>query len=216
MAAKKPTRGRQVMLPPELPPAPLTPWQSSNRRKLVIILLLLLLLAIFLTNKGLLVAAIVDGKPIFRWQLNRVLVSRFGKQTLEGMISEELIAATAKKQGVKVTQAEIDAKTAEIVKGLGGNVNIEDLLRYQGLTKSDFDNQIRLQLTVAKVLGKDFDISDEEVNKYLETNRATLTATEEGELRAQARAAILDQKVSEKLQPWFLELKQKAKILRFL
>ena len=35
-----------------------------------------------------LVAAVVDGRPVWSWELNSVMADRYGKQTLEGMISE--------------------------------------------------------------------------------------------------------------------------------
>lgn len=188
----------------------------ENTKLLYLIVLVLALGALLLTNKSLLVSAVVNGKPIWSWQLNKTMSSRFGKQTLEGMISESLIADEARKSGVVVAQSDIDAKQAEVLKSLGGNVKLDDLLKYQGMTKSDFDNQIRLQLTVQKILGKDMVISDTDVDNFIASNAAQLVATEEAMMRTEARQAIMDQKIGEKLQPWFLELKQKAKILRFL
>ena len=144
------------------------------------------------------------------------MTDRFGKQTLEGIISERLIADEANKQGVVVSKEDIDKKQSEILKTLGGNVSVDELLKYQGITRNDFDNQIKLQLTVQKILGKDLVITEDDVDRFVGTNAATLTATTPAELRVEARQAILDAKVGEKLQSWFLELKNKAKVLRFL
>ncbi len=195
------------------------PQQRSGLKKPYIIALGVLivgLVVLLLTNKGLLVAAVVNGKPIFRWDLNKVLISRFGKQTLEGIISETLIADASKQSGVVVSQQDIDSKVGEIMKGLGGNVKLEDLLAYQGMTKADFETQIRMQLTVRKVLGKDITITENDIDNYIATSRALLVATDPGELRKEAQNAIMDAKVGEKLQTWFSDLKEKAKILRFL
>lgn len=184
--------------------------------KTALIILVLGLGAIFISNKGLLVAAIVDGKPIFRWELNSVLVSRFGKQTLEGMVSERLIGEAAAKAGVSVSQADIDAKTKALVESLGSGMTIDQLLQYQGMSRADFDSQLKLQLTVEKLLGRDVTVTDDEVTNYIATNSATLTATDEAGLKKEARDVIMSQRVNEKLQPWFTQLKAKAKILRFL
>lgn len=188
----------------------------ANTKLLYLFVLFLALGVLLLTNKSLLIAAIVNGNPVWSWQLNKVMTSRFGKQTLEGIISEQLIADEARRSGVIVNQQDIDAKQADIVKSLGGNVNIEDLLKYQGMTKTDFDDQIRLQLTVQKILGKDVTIAESDIDSFIASNGAQLVATEEAAMRVEARQAIIDQKVGEKLQPWFLELKEKAKILRFI
>lgn len=198
---------------------PSMPSETPMWRKpysLALGVLILGLVILFFTNKGLFVAAVVNGKPIFRWDLNKVLVSRFGKQSLEGMISELLITDAAQKAGVTVSASDLNGKVEEIVKSLGPNVKLEDLLTYQGMSKTDFENQVRMQLTVQKVLGKDISITDDDVNNYIATNGALLTATDPGALRVEAQKAIMDAKVGEKLQTWFAELKQNAKILRFL
>lgn len=197
------------------------PFQPSsllkNTKLLYVIVGVLVVSAILLANKSWLVAAIVNGKPVWKMQLDKTMTDRFGKQTLEGVISEMLIADEAKKQGVSVTKEEIAAKEQQIVRSVGGaNVNIDDLLKYQGISRVDFDNQIRVQLTVQKILGKNIQITDSDVDAFIATNRATLVATDPAELRVEAKQAILDAKVGEKLQPWFAELKEKAKIMRFL
>ncbi|OGG28126.1 hypothetical protein A3A64_02275 [Candidatus Gottesmanbacteria bacterium RIFCSPLOWO2_01_FULL_48_11] len=187
-----------------------------SSKKIYIVILVIGLAGLLLANKGMVVAAIVNGKPIFRWELNKTLVSRFGKQTLEGIISERLIADAAKKAGVVVSKEDVEAKETEIVSGLAGDVKLEELLKLQGLTKEDFDNQIRLQLTVEKLLSKDVSTTEDDITSYIATNRATLVATDEATLRVEARAAIINQQVSEKIQPWFMELKDSAKIVRFI
>lgn len=177
---------------------------------------LLAISALLLANKSILVSAVVDGRPIWSWELNRVLVDRYGKQTLEGMISEKLIEGEAGKTGAVLNDAEVKAREEEIVKGLGSGMSLDEILKIQGLSKDEFDRQISLQLTVQKILGKDLVISEADIDNYIATNRATLVATEEASLRMEAKQMILDTHVSSKLQPWFNELKAKAKILRFL
>ena len=190
---------------------------SPKKSKLIYLVILVIALGLlFLTNKGLLLAAVVDGRPIFRWELNKAMTSRFGKQTLENIISERLIATEAQKANVRVTQEEVNAKEEDVTKNLGENVKLEDLLKFQGMTKADFDSQIRLQMTVEKVLGKDIILTDADIDNFIATNTALLVATDPAALRDEARQAIMSQKIGEKLQPWFAALKDKAKILRFL
>jgi foldase protein PrsA len=200
------------LLPIELP----KPARPFPLKKTAIIVVLLGLIAIFVSNKGLLVAAVVNGRPIFRWQLTSIMTSRFGVQTLEGMISQALIDAEAKRAGITVSQADISKKESDLVKSLGGNVSIDDVLKYQGMTKADFEDQLRLQLTVEKLLGKDITITDADIDAYIATNEATFTATDEAGLREEAKQAMFSQQVNDKLQTWFSETRTKAKILRFL
>ena len=200
------------LLPIE-PPQPARPFPL---KKVAIIVIVLGLVAIFMSNKGLLVAALVNGKPIFRWQLTRVLTSRFGGQTLESMISQALIDEEARKAGISVPQEDIAKKESDLVQSLGGSMSLDDVLKYQGMTKADFEDQLRLQITVEKLLGKDITITDDEITNYIATSGSTLTATDEAGLREEAKQAIFSQQINEKLQTWFSEIRTKAKILRFL
>lgn len=205
-------------LPPEdlIPMESLKPARPFPLTKVALIVVVLGLIAIFVSNKGLLVAALVNGRPIFRWQLTSVMTSRFGQQTLESMISQALIDAEAKKAGITVSQTDIAKKESDLIQSLGSDVSIDDILKYQGMTKADFENQLRLQLTVEKLLGKDIIITDADIDTYIATNESTLTATTEAGLREEAKQAIFSQQVNDKLQTWFTEIRTKAKILRFL
>lgn len=189
-------------------------WKSPKMIALAIVVIGLI--ALFLTNKSLLVAGMVNGKPIFRWELTKVLTSRFGQQTLEQIISERLIADAASKEGVTVTQEEIQAKVAEITAGLGQNANLDELLSMQGMSRSEFESQVRLQLLIRNLLGRDINITEADIDNYIATSGALLASTEPAKLREEAKQAIFDGKVGEKLQVWFEELRQKASIQRFL
>jgi len=209
---KKPSK--IVELPRELPNLDTQAYGMSKTTKIALVLGLVILFLVAV-NRGWIVSAIVNGKPIFRWTVNSTLMSKYGKQTLENMITERLIANEAKKAKIVVTQAEIDAKEQEILKSFGGNVTLDEVLKFQGMTKADFDEQIKLQILLTKLIGKDIKITDEEIVTYRANNGATLVATEEASLQAEAKEALLTQKVGEKIQPWFTDLRSKAKIFTF-
>ena len=174
------------------------------------------LIAFVYFNKGLFVAAVVNGRPIFRWQLNSVMRVRYGTQTLDSMVSQSLIDEEARKAGVTIVPSDVVKKEADLVKSLGANVSLDDVLKYQGMTKADFEDQLRLQLTVEKLLGKDITITDADITSYIASNQATLTATDEAGLKEEARQAIFSQQMNAKLQTWFAGIKSKASILNFL
>lgn len=188
----------------------------GRRAGIFVIVLLVLFISGLLVKKGYIVAAVVNGRPIFRWELNNALLGRYGTQTLESMITEKLIDDAMKKDGIEVTKEDVDKKIETIMQTLGPSVNLDELLKYQGMTKSDFEQQVRLQLAVEKVLSRDVTIVDKDIDDFIATNKKTMTATGEAELRQEARATILSGKISEKIQPWLAELKEKAKVTKFL
>jgi hypothetical protein len=192
------------------------PGKASSFRWGVVVVLFIITLGVYLATRGYIVAAMVEGKPIFAWDVNRAVMSRYAAQTLESMISERLIAETAQKQNVVITKSDVDSKINDLVKSLGSGVSIDDLLKYQGVKRAEFESQVKLQLAVEKILGKDIAITESDIDDYIAKNRDTLTATDEASMREEAKQTIFSQKMSEKIQPWFADLKEKAKITRFL
>lgn len=224
MAKKAKTKRtvKTVELPKELPIENVDMHTSScccgkkfSKTTGIAILLGAVILLLVAINRGWVISAIVNGKPIFRATMVKTLVSKFGTQTIENMITEELINNEAKKSNIVVTQNEIDEKEQEILKSFGGSVTLDDVLKFQGMTKADFDQEIKLQMLLTKLIGKDIVITDEEIATYRTTNGASLTATDEAGLNSEAREALLTQKIGEKIQPWFTELRNKAQIFTF-
>jgi len=190
--------------------------KSGFSRNLIgLFLIILILIAVFLVRKGYILSALVNGRPIFGWNLNRILNQRYGKQTLEAMITESLIEYEAEKNGISVTAQDIEARQNEILKNIGSEVSIDDLLKYQGLTREDFENQLKIQLAVEKILIKDINVTDSEVDNFIATNSTRLNATDAAELKIEAKKAITDERISKKMQSWFNDIREKAKIIRF-
>ncbi len=221
------SKNEEVMTAPEMPvyeqpTMPLKEDHHTSQRKfpslttIVTCLLAGIIVGVLFAYQGMPIAATVNGQPIFRWEIANILFQRYGQQTIQGVITERLIASEAQKSGVAVSQSDIDAKAQQILSSFGSNMSVDDFLKFQGMQKQDFDNQIKLQLTVEQLLSKDLKITDDDVTAYIATNQATLTATDPAKLRDEARNAIKDEKISEKVQEWLQELKSKASIKSFL
>lgn len=192
-----------------------TTTTSMKRWGMLVAILAVAVLA-YMGTKGYIVAALVNGNPVFRWEVSRELDAKFGAQIIENMISEKLIAEAAMKNKVVISDKDVESKLNEIVTSLGANVKLDDLLKYQGMTKEDFQHQIRLQMTVEKILGKDVTVSDAEIADFITKNKETMTATDEAALNGEARASLTSQKINEKIQPWFAQLKKDAKIVKLM
>lgn len=80
-------------------------------------------------------------------------LSSLFSQMLDKMVEEELIARAALKAQIQVTREEIDAAIERVAKG--NNVDLETLLtevEASGISRSQYRNEIRRQLTDAKVV----------------------------------------------------------------
>jgi len=191
-----------------------------NRKKktLWIVIVVVAILAILYFLKSLFIVALVNNRPISRFGFDRALEKQGGQQVLNNIVTEMLINQEAQKQNVTASQANLDQKYTEIDNQLKAQgQSLEAALTAQGQTRADFDSQMKTQIVLEKMLGKDISVSDQEVSDYFTKNKASFAkdATLASET-ASIKSALLQQKLSEKLQPWLQDLQSKAKILYFL
>lgn len=194
-------------------PERLAKFRSSKSFYLVLIALGILLLAIY--KKDWFVAAMVNGTPITNLELQGKLNEQFRTQTLNQLINEKIIMLEASKNGVSVTEAEIDGKIAELEGNVGGKEALDNLLSQQGQTRDSLKNQIRVQLAITKLYEKEATVSAEEVAKFVDENKAQLRATDSAAQQKEAYDALQQQKLSQIFSQKFQELRQKAKIQTF-
>lgn len=204
--------------------APFSHTSGINARKIVFskkIVLVVITAVVILGLLGYLfkdkfIVAIVNGKPIFRYELSKRIFATYGKETLENLIIENLIKSEVKKAKVNVSEAEVNNEISKISSSLGAGTKIEDVLKLQGMTLKDLQSQILLKLQVNKLLEKEIIVTDEEVNTFIKNNSQSLTATGEAERKIEATELVKSQKISEKIQTWIQDLLTKANITRFL
>ena len=102
---------------------------------------------------------------------------QLGANALTGIILERLVLQAAQKQGVTVTQKEIDDKVAEQRKSLQDipdAPSLEDLLKTRFLTWDDYLWQLRLNLMLEKLCTKGVEVTDEKIKAYFDQNRAKM------------------------------------------
>jgi len=128
--------------------------KALNKKALIALLVVFVLVATGLLLKKELVVATVNGQPISRLTLIREMEKSSGKQVLEGLIGRTLILQEAKKQNASISQEEIDQemeKIEENLKSQGQDLN--QLLSFQGIAKTELEEQIRIQKLVEKLVG---------------------------------------------------------------
>ena len=189
----------------------------KGNKKFIVGAVIVVLLTLFYLLKGLFVAAFVNGQPISRLSVVRELERRGGAQALDSVISQTLILQEAKKQKVTATDEEVNATIAEIEVSLEGQGGLDQILISEGMTRDDLINQVRLQKLAEKILSDQVSVSDEEVRQYIETNADLLPEDQNTEeLNNKVKNQLQQQKLSEAIQTWLTDLKDKANINYFV
>lgn len=192
--------------------------QLLKKPKVYISLIVIILVTAALYLKGLFIVAIVNGQPITRLAVIRELEKRNGEQTLSSMITETLILQEAQKRNVTVSQKEIEDSVKTIEKDLKKqNQSLDQALAFQGMTKKDFERQLQLKKLVEKMLAKEIEPTDKEINEYIEQNKDSLPKDmKEEEIKQTAKEQLAQQKLSSKVQEWLADLQKKATINYFV
>ena len=183
----------------------------------VIAAIILILLALAYYEKGLLIAATVNGSPISRLAVIQALEKRSGKAALDSLITQKLIVDEASKKGIKVTDAEIATEIKNIesqIAAQGGT--LPQMLEQQGLTMDDLEEQIGTQKKVEGLLGDAIQVTDAEVAKYIKDNKVTVPKGQETDTNNQIREQLKQTKFQSAIQPLLDSLHTQAKINYFV
>jgi len=119
------------------------------------------------------VASVNDTK-ITRADFDKKLeASPAGKQVLTQMVQQDLVDQYGRDNKIDVTQAEIDAKEADI-KSKYPPGQFDMILKQQGLTDADVQNILRQQIIIEKAVAPNVHVSDADVASYFAKNHTLL------------------------------------------
>lgn len=192
---------------------------KSLRNKFIVAALVIILLAgLLYFFRSLFIVAIVNGQPIDRISFTKELEKAAGPQILNQLVTKALVLQEAKKQNVAISDNEIAAEIKKIEDQLTAQgQKLDDALAAQSMTRKDLQEQIRIQKLAEKMLAKEVEITDKEVDDYVTQNKDALQqSSNSGELKKQVREQLKQQKLQERFRTWLQELQQKAKILYFV
>ncbi|MDG1875531.1 MAG: peptidylprolyl isomerase [Mariniblastus sp.] len=126
------------------------------------------------------VAALVGNVKVLKNQVGEECITRFGSEILNSEINRTLLMQALKKQGLQVTQQDLNDEIARAAKTTGqlkndGSVNIEQWLAYvtnNDPSKEEFYIEDEVWPTVAlkKLVSSTVSVTQEDMNKGFEAN----------------------------------------------
>lgn len=173
-----------------------------------------ILLAVLYYFRGLFIVGTVNGQPISRLSLMKELNEKYGQKTADTLVNRALIMQEAQRQHITVSDKEVNDETKKVEDTLKAQgQKLDTVLELQGMSRTTFREQMRLQKIIEKLLGKSVTVSDEEVNKYIEENKLVLDGgPTDKQVKDNVRETLKQQKLNDKFQSWLTDLRKKAKI----
>lgn len=168
--------------------------------------------------RGSIIAGVVNKTPILRYELNQKLVARYGKTTMDEMVSEELLSQLARREQVTVTAEEIQAERDALKERLGGDESLQTALQQYGLTEADLSKQIELKLYTQKLSEKLFqvEVSEEEAKAIFDDNIQLYEGKTFDDVKADIKESLKQQKLQQEFGQWFEEQKSQSQIQVYL
>ena len=190
----------------------------KKKRYFPFLVILLIIISVFYFSRGLFFAAMVDGKPISRIKLISELEKQGGEQTLDSLISMELIAREAKRTGVGITDLEISSEINVIKEYLEAQgTTLDFYLSMQGQTMDSLTDNIRLQKTVEKLVSENIKVSEEEIMEFFEANKEFYGEDVQYEdVKESIRDELAQQKLGSEFQTLLQRLKEEGNIIYFV
>jgi len=191
--------------------------QNRKRNILIVTVVAVILLAVLLA-RFVLIAALVNGRPISRIAIIQGLEKQYGQTILDNLIDKNLAYQEAGKLKISVSQDEINTELQKIGDVLKNqNITLQDALASQGLTQSQLVEQIRFQKTVEAILTPKITVSDQEIKDYFTKNKDVFDkkATLES-VKDQIKEQLFQEKLTTEYKTWIADLRAKAKINYFV
>jgi len=192
----------------------------SFKTTILLIIILIIIIAIgalVYVNKGLFIAATVNGSPISRLTIIQKLEKASGKSLLDSLITEKLIQDEASVKKIVISNEEINGEIKKIedqVTAQGGT--LDAALAAQGMSMDDLKTRIILQKEMEKLLADKINVTDAEVAQYITDNKVSVPTGREAAINDQIRSELSSQKLNNEAQALITDLKSKAKIQYFV
>lgn len=174
----------------------------------IFLAVLLLVLYWYKTNTWPIVA-VVGLRPITRFEVNQLLFKQGGKTIVEDLVTEILVKNELSKNKINVSDNEVNNKMSEIRNSLGTTLKLEDVLAQRNMTLEELKNQVKIQMSLEKLLSDKISVTDAEILAYLNQNQSFLTSASEAGKKNEAYNAIRLTKMQSEVDKLIKDLKAK-------
>ncbi|GAB6988806.1 foldase protein PrsA [Paenibacillus pini] len=177
-------RAANPMNPVPTPASPGSPSGSSKIWMIVSLVLAVVLVIVLIkppfagSSKNETVATVNDVK-ITKDKLYDALVDAGGAQTLDTLITEELVNQAATEKKITVTDADIAKEIETIKKGFNSETEYQQALTQSNMTEDDLKKQMDMQVKIRKLVEPTVKVTDDEVKKYFDENKESLNTPEQ-------------------------------------
>jgi hypothetical protein len=202
---------------PSAMPAVSKPMNSRLSNKAITLALIVVAIGLLTYKLGpWVVPAVVDNRPVTRFELWSRLEKSYGAQALDDMINEKILDEAIAKANVKVDQTKLDSQIKNLETQFESTGGLDEALKQRGLTRTDLTKQIKTQLAVEELLADKIVPTEEEIKAQFDSGSATVYKDKKlEEVSASITEELKQSKLRDAFLTWFAEIKKDAKVKSF-
>ena len=141
--------------------------------------------------------ASVGGEKIKEAELHDTLVKNYGAETVNQLITDKIVELEADKEGIKVTDKEIQKEIDTLAESYGGEDTLKEQLEASGSSLAELKQDIVVYLHTKKLVEPRITVTDDEISAYFEENKDTFA--QEAQVEA-SHILVEDKKTAEKVE----------------
>ncbi len=168
-------------------------------------------LAKFLSAPDSAVVAIVGDETITKGDLTKILWQWSAPQTLDRYINYRIAMQALKKEGLSVTDADMQPKLDEVKTRVPAGSTLEETLQRNLQTKAYLTDAIRLQLAMEKIAQKHTNVTDADYAEFIKARhiliRAVPMGSPGGSAPSSEEMAEADAAAKEKIDQCLVDIK---------
>ncbi|MFH2086005.1 MAG: SurA N-terminal domain-containing protein [bacterium] len=163
-----------------------------------------------------LVPAVIDNRPVTRFELWSRLEKNYGTQALDDIVNEKILDKAISDAHVKVDEAKVSDQIKSLEKQFETTGGLDEALKQRGLTRQDLEKQVRTQLSVEELLADKINPSDEEVQKQFDAGATTTYKDQKFDtVKDSIKEELKQTKLRDAFLAWFADVKKDIKVKSF-
>lgn len=143
----------------------------ENKKVLYLSLGLIIVIVITVIFKEGKNVASVNGEKISEKELHELLISQYGSDGVDKLITDKIIEQEMKKANIEVSKEEIAKEMADYMEAYGGEDEFQEILHSSGVQISTIEKNMETYLATKKLLEPRITITDEEMKDYFVENK---------------------------------------------
>jgi len=185
-----------------------------KKSQIIVAAVIVVIVALLYIFRSLFIVAIVNGQPINRLTYTQELEKQSGKQVLNTLVTKTLIQQEADREHVTVSSSDVNSELNKIQASVTAQgQTLDQVLALQGMTRETLLDQIKYQLLIQKMVGKNIKISNNDIANYISKNKDSFPANaSDADKKQMAESQLQQQDMNAATTSFIQNLQKKAKI----